>query len=102
MSEVSKVAENPIMKMVIGIAQALLIAIAIGSYRDISGSLEIIKTTINTFSTSLALMSQDVEGLKRSRDIQQTINETQRTEIQRQGYEITRLSSVPPLAPPKR
>ena len=93
MAEVSKMAENPITKFVIGVVQALLIAAAIGSYSGISGSLDTIKTQLSTINTDSALQKQRIDSLERSRDSQSTDIKALSTDTQRQGYDINQINN---------
>lgn len=92
--EASKLVDSPVAKLVFGVVQTLLCAAAIGSFQAVNGSLETIKSQLNTYQTSLALVTQRVESLERTRDARTPLLETLMRDNQKYGYQIEQIQDA--------
>lgn len=92
MTDVNKLADSPAAKIVVGFIQAILIAAAVGAFNSVSSSLDSIKTQLGMFQTTVALHGQDIEGLKRSRDVQQKQVDDLRLLSQRHEFQLGMIS----------
>lgn len=88
MTDVVKLADSPALKIIIGFIQAVLVAAAIGAVNSITSSLESIKGQLSAFSTTVALQGQDIDGLKRSRDVLQKQVDDLRLQSQRHEFQL--------------
>lgn len=94
MTDVNKLADSPVLKVVIGFIQAILVAAAVGAFNSVTSSLESIKTQLGTFQTTIALQGQDIESLKRSRDVQQKQVDDLRLLSQRHEFQLGIISET--------
>lgn len=91
MSDVSRIADSTVFKLVVPVLQTILSAGAIGAFVYVVGSLSALQAQLGTYQTNQALLTQRVESLERSRDSTDKMVDTLRTSAQRQEFQTTSL-----------
>lgn len=84
MTEVSRIADSTVFKVVVPVLQTILSGAAIGAFMYVTGSLTSIQATLSNYQTSQALLTQRIDSLERSRDSTDKFVDTLRTTAMRQ------------------
>ena len=92
MTDVSRIADSTVFKLVVPVLQTILSAGAIGAFVYVVGSLSALQAQLGTYQTNQALLTQRVESLERSRDSTDKMVDTLRTSSQRQEFQITSMT----------
>lgn len=92
MSDVSRIADSTVFKLVVPVLQTILSAGAIGAFVYVVGSLSALQAQLGTYQTNQALLTQRVDSLERSRDSNDKMVDTLRTSTQRQEYQLNTLA----------
>ena len=87
MTDVSRIADSTVFKIVVPVLQTILSAAAIGAFVYVVGSLSTLQASLNAYQTSQALLTQRVDSLERSRD-------TLRSSDQRQDFRLDSLTEM--------
>jgi hypothetical protein len=94
MTDVSRIADSTVFKIVVPVLQTILSAAAIGAFVYVVGSLSTLQTTLNSYQTSQALLSARVDSLERSRESSDKFIDTLRTSDQKQDYRIDSIAEI--------
>lgn len=92
MTEVSRIADSTVFKVVVPVLQTILSGAAIGAFMYVTGSLTSIQATLSNYQTSQALLTQRIDSLERSRDSTDKFVDTLRTTAMRQEMQITQFT----------
>jgi len=102
MTDVSRIADSTVFKIVVPVLQTVLSAAAIGAFVYVVGSLSALQTTLNSYQTSQALLSARVDSLERSRESGDKFIDTLRSSDQKQDFRIDSLTDfIKTLGRPK-
>jgi len=88
MTDVSRIADGTMFKIVVPVLQTILSAGAIGAFVYVVGSLSALQNQLAVYQTSSALMAQRVDSLERSRDTMDKFIDGLRSTVQRHDYLI--------------
>lgn len=91
MTDVSRIADSALFKLVVPVVQTLLSAAAIGAFTFVIGSLSSINAQLSSYQTSQALLTQRVESLERSMSNSDKLIDTLRIASQRTEFQITQV-----------
>jgi allophanate hydrolase subunit 1 len=94
MTDVSRIADSTVFKIVVPVLQTILSAAAIGAFVYVVGSLSTLQTTLNSYQTSQALLAARVDSLERSRESSDKFIDTLRTSDQRQDFQINSITEI--------
>ena len=94
MTDVSRIADGTMFKIVVPVLQTILSAGAIGAFVYVVGSLSALQTQLGVYQTNSALMAQRVDSLERSRDTQEKMIDYLRTATQEQKFQIGSLNEA--------
>jgi hypothetical protein len=94
MTDVSRIADSTVFKIVVPVLQTILSAAAIGAFVYVVGSLSTLQASLNAYQTSQALLTQRVDSLERSRDAGDKFIDTLRSSDQRQDYRLDSLTEM--------
>ena len=89
MSDVPRIADGTMFKIVVPVLQTILSAGAIGAFVYVVGSLGSLQVQLASYQTNQALTGQRVDSLERSRDSTDKLVDNLRTASQRQEFQIT-------------
>lgn len=88
MTDVSRIADSTVFKLVVPVLQTILSAGAIGAFVYVVGSLSTLQAQLGMYQTDQALLKQRVESMERSLDSQGKLVDVLRTSDQRQDFKI--------------
>ncbi|OBY91166.1 hypothetical protein ACKI1H_27070 [Pseudomonas sp. YH-1] len=91
MTDVSRIADSPLFKLVVPVVQTLLSAAAIGAFTFVIGSLSSINAQLSNYQTSQALLTQRVEALERARDSSDKFIDSLRVEAQESRFKVAQI-----------
>lgn len=96
MTDVSRIADSTVFKIVVPVLQTILSAAAIGAFVFVYvvGSLSTLQASLNAYQTSQALLTQRVDSLERSRDAGDKFIDTLRSSDQRQDFRLDSLTEM--------
>jgi hypothetical protein len=94
MTDVSRIADSTVFKIVVPVLQTVLSAAAIGAFVYVVGSLSTLQASLNSYQTSQALLTQRVDSLERSRESGDKFIDTLRTSDQKQDYRLDSLTEM--------
>jgi hypothetical protein len=94
MTDVSRIADSTVFKIVVPVLQTILSAAAIGAFVYVVGSLSTLQASLNAYQTSQALLTQRVDSLERSRDAGDKFIDTLRSSDQRQDFRLDSLTEM--------
>ena len=99
MTDVSRIADSTVFKLVVPVLQTILSAGAIGAFVYVVGSLSALQAQLGTYQTNQALLTQRVDSLERSRESTDKFVDSLRISTQSQEFRINQLGeSVKALA----
>lgn len=94
MTDVSRIADSTVFKIVVPVLQTVLSAAAIGAFVYVVGSLSTLQASLNSYQTSQALLTQRVDSLERTRESSDKFIDTLRTSDQRQDYRLDSITEI--------
>jgi len=94
MTDVSRIADGTMFKIVVPVLQTILSAGAIGAFVYVVGSLSALQSQLGVYQTSSALMAQRVDSLERSRESSDKFIDTLRSSDQRQDFRLDSFTDV--------
>ncbi len=94
MTDVSRIADGTMFKIVVPVLQTIMSACAIGAFVYVVGSLGALQSQLSAYQTSSALMAQRVDSLERSRDSGDKFIDTLRSSDQRQDFRLDSITDI--------
>jgi hypothetical protein len=94
MTDVSRIADGTMFKIVVPVLQTIMSAGAIGAFVYVVGSLGALQSQLSAYQTSSALMAQRVDSLERSRESTDKFIDGLRSTVQRHDFLILQNSDA--------
>lgn len=89
MTEVSRIADSTMFKLVVPVLQTLIGLGAIGAFTYVTSSLNTIQSQLSNYQTNQAVLIQRVDSLERRVDASEKLTDSVRSTAQESKYQIS-------------